>query len=211
MNRHLSRIIVMQSLYERDFRPNLDVLEIARRNRAQFDAETDESYITDAIRGVVDKTDEIDPLIQAAAPEWPIDQIAVIDKIILRLATYELLFSRQIPPKVVINEAVELAKAFGSDNSSKFINGVLGTLYRNSDLTQEADIDELLAEHDALNDATPVTPASAHIADDTVIEHEEEATSDHDDDFKHIQEQFAPAEQANPTQATASIQKDHES
>src|SRR5258708_5189094 len=137
MNRHLSRTIVMQSLYEWDFRHELNIEDIAKRNIAQFDAETDHDYIIHAIHGVVDNMDKIDPFIQQAAPEWPIDQIAVIDKTILRLATYELLLEREIPPKVVINEAVELAKSFGSDNSSKFINGVLGTLYRTSDLPQE--------------------------------------------------------------------------
>jgi len=76
---------------------------------------------------------EIDGIIGPAAPEWPVEQIAKIDKIILRIGVYELMVKREVPPKVAINEAVELAKTFGGENSSKFINGVLGTIYRNSD------------------------------------------------------------------------------
>ncbi len=176
MNRHLSRTIVMQSLYEWDFRHDLNIEDIAKRNISQFDAETDHDYIIHAIHGVVDNMDKIDPLIQQAAPEWPIDQIAVIDKTILRLATYELLLEREIPPKVVINEAVELAKSFGSDNSSKFINGVLGTLYRSSDLPQEEEVHEILAEHAVVPDPTPAIPPTAHIMDEgqVIIEEDEE-------------------------------------
>lgn len=171
MNRHLSRIIVMQTLYELDFRSNENPLTVLERNREQFDAETDDEYIKSAVTGVTDGVLRIDPLIQSAAPEWPIDQIAVIDKIILRLAVYELLIERTIPPKVVINEAVELAKAFGSDNSSKFINGVLGTLYRNSDLPKESELEEMFEKNEIIlksedNTAIP----SAHSGDDGVID-----------------------------------------
>lgn len=192
MNRHLSRIIVMQSLYESDFRDAEDVLEIAERNIKQFDAETDHEYIVSAIKGVAGSLDNIDPLIQGAAPEWPIDQIAVIDKTILRLATYELLVSREIPPKVVINEAVELAKAFGSDNSSKFINGVLGTLYRSSDLPQESEVDALLAEHEqTVEEDGTAGQIKAHVTGDESIEHTVvEPSSEHEDDYGALKEQF---------------------
>ena len=156
----------MQSLYEWDFRPQVLIVEIAKRNIAQFDAETDEEYISRTIKGVVKHLPEIDPLIQEAAPEWPIEQIAVTDKTILRLATYELLIEREVPPKVVINEAVELAKAFGSDNSSKFINGVLGTLYRNSDLPKEAEVDELLTVHERSEEEDEPSQKTAHVMPD---------------------------------------------
>ena len=90
----------------------------------------DREFIEQLVKGVDSKQDEIDAVLQPIAPEWPIDQIARMDRIVLRIGTYELLHSSDAPPKVVINEAVELAKAFGGDNSSKFINGVLGTVLR---------------------------------------------------------------------------------
>lgn len=129
-NRHLSRVIVMQSLYEFDFRPDADILEIAKRNISAYDEECDIEYIESYLSGILDKINEIDKIISKSAPEWPINQIATIDKTILRVAIYELLFAKEIPPKVIINEAVEIAKIYGSENSSKFVNGVLGTLYK---------------------------------------------------------------------------------
>lgn len=197
MNRHLSRIIAMQSLYESDFRPDLAVKDIAERNISQFDAETDHQYILEAIEGVKQHIAQIDPYIQHAAPEWPIDQIAVIDKTILRLATYELLISREIPPKVVINEAVELAKSFGSDNSSKFINGVLGTLYRASDLPQDEEVHQIL-DTDAKSNEVPAATI-AHVMDDEVHEVEEVPVphDEHEDDFKAIEQQYAKDQSAD--------------
>lgn len=193
MNRHLSRIIVMQSLYESDFRVDEDIDVIAKRNISQFDAETDQDYIFQTIIGVKSKMTEIDPLLHNAAPEWPVDQIAVIDKTILRLATYELLFSDEVPPKVVINEAVELAKSFGSDNSSKFINGVLGTLYRNSDLPQEADVDEILSRLEADSVNTSEVPSNAHVMDEIPSTIVSDTTVDNevDDDIEHIKSKFS--------------------
>lgn len=132
-NRHLGRIVAMQTLYEQDFRGG-DLAEILKRNEAQFtDALKDTEFVDQLVRGVLKHQTEIDALIAPAAPEWPVEQIAKIDKIILRLGVYELAIQRDVPPKVAINEAVELAKAFGGENSSKFINGVLGTIYRASD------------------------------------------------------------------------------
>ena len=135
MNRHLSRVIIMQTLYEWDFRPGADIEEIKNRNIKNYSddqLDTDDSYIKSTIIGVIDKINEIDKQIEIAAPEWPLEQIASIDKTVLRIAVYEILYSEEIPPKVAINEAVELGKTFGGQNSSKFINGVLGTVYRNS-------------------------------------------------------------------------------
>ncbi|HEX6416365.1 MAG TPA: transcription antitermination factor NusB [Candidatus Saccharimonadales bacterium] len=136
-NRHLGRIVALQSLYEYEFRTqvedasvNLD--EILGRNLERYEAAIeDKAFVSDLVKGVVSKMSELDEKIQPIAPDWPIDQIARIDRTILRIGLYELLYLADIvPPKVAINEAVELAKAFGSDNSSKFINGVLGTAYR---------------------------------------------------------------------------------
>ncbi|MEK7535319.1 MAG: transcription antitermination factor NusB [Patescibacteria group bacterium] len=139
VNRHLSRTIAMQSLYEWNFHPDGDVLEIAHRVMKPVEKDVDIEYLDRVIKGTAAAVEEIDALIEKAAPEWPLDQISVIDKSILRLAGYELLKDQDIPPKVAINEAVEIAKTFGGENSSKFINGVLGTLYRQSDRYTEED------------------------------------------------------------------------
>lgn len=133
VNRHLSRTIAMQSLYEWDFHPNSSIWEIAERVVKPVEKDVDMDYLKVTVEGTAAFVEEVDQLIVKAAPEWPLDQISVIDKSILRVAGFELLKSTDIPPKVAINEAVELAKTFGGENSSKFINGVLGTLYRNSD------------------------------------------------------------------------------
>ncbi len=123
----------MQSLYEWDFHAGNSLLEIAERVVEPVKKDVDMEYVKRILAGITDKVPDIDQLIIKAAPEWPLDQISVIDKSILRLAGYELLYSDDIPPKVAINEAVEIAKTFGGENSSKFVNGVLGTLYRQSD------------------------------------------------------------------------------
>jgi len=131
-NRHLSRIIVMQTLYEWDFkRDNVDIKDIVNRNIENFIEDCDRDFILSNVNGIVTNVNKIDDIISQSAPEWPVDQIAVIDKTILRMSIYELVFEDNIPPKVVINEAVELAKSYGSESSSKFINGVLGTLFKN--------------------------------------------------------------------------------
>jgi len=136
-NRHLGRIVALQTLYEFEFRTEcgdttVDVAEVLGRNLARYETAIDDTDFVDAlVRGVLKEQTELDAKIQPIAPDWPIDQIARIDRNILRIGVYELLNQSEIvPPKVAINEAVELAKAFGSDNSSKFVNGVLGTAYR---------------------------------------------------------------------------------
>ena len=132
MNRHLSRTIAMQTLYEWDFRGGVDPDFITSRNIDAYEDDADGDYVRRVVHGTIDKVDEIDQGIGKVAPEWPVDQIAGIDKAILRVAAYELLYDDDVPPKVVINEAVELGKTFGSDSTSRFVNGVLGTLYRQS-------------------------------------------------------------------------------
>jgi len=93
----------------------------------------DKRFVEDLVQGVDKNAEAIDEIIRPVAPEWPIEQIARIDRSILRMGVFELLFDQKVPPKVAINEAVELAKAFGGDNSSKFVNGVLGTVLRNKE------------------------------------------------------------------------------
>ena len=135
-NRHLGRIIALQTLYEYDFRAMseetaADLQEILDRNIARYkETVDDKSFIRGLVEGVHAHTAQLDDTIRPIAPEWPVEQIARVDKVILRIALFELTLSEDVPPKVVINEAVELAKSFGGDNSSKFINGVLGTAYR---------------------------------------------------------------------------------
>lgn len=138
-NRHLGRIIALQSLYERDFRLECQddafkMDEVLVRNIQRYqDTIEDRHFIEQLVNGVVEKQDELDGVLQPIAPEWPIAHIARMDRIVLRIGAYELLYNQDVPPKVVINEAVELAKAFGGENSSKFINGVLGTVLRNQE------------------------------------------------------------------------------
>jgi N utilization substance protein B len=136
-NRHLGRIIALQTLYEFEFRRDsadatADIDEILGRNLERYDETIDDKdFVQTLVHGVAAQTEKLDATIQPIAPEWPLEQIARIDRAILRMALYELLeMGTRVPPKVAINEAVELAKAFGSDNSSKFVNGVLGTAYR---------------------------------------------------------------------------------
>ena len=135
-NRHLGRIIALQTLYEEEFRreagdTTFAAQEILERNIGRYREMVDDiKFIEELVAGVMKQASELDALLQPVAPEWPIDQIARMDRIVLRIGLYELNNENDVPPKVVINEAVELAKAFGGDNSSKFINGVLGTLLR---------------------------------------------------------------------------------
>jgi transcription antitermination protein NusB len=132
-NRHLSRTIAMQSLYEWDFNDRQgELLQITENNIKQFASGLeDPAFIFDLIKGVAANISEIDEIITKTAPEWPLDQITIIDRNILRLGIYELKFAVEgVPPKVAINEAVELGKAFGGESSGKFVNGVLGTLYK---------------------------------------------------------------------------------
>jgi N utilization substance protein B len=135
-NRHLGRIIVLQTLYEQEMRQDasdndFDLEKVLDRNIDRYKDQLDDTaFIKQLTLGVAKQADKLDAKLQPVAPEWPIDQIARMDRLVLRIGLYELENEADVPPKVVINEAVELAKAFGGDNSSKFINGVLGTLLR---------------------------------------------------------------------------------
>lgn len=134
-NRHLSRSIAMQTLYEWDFNsgkvPKIE--EILERNISEFaPGLEDDKFARDLIKGVLENQKKIDEIIAKTAPEWPLEQVSLVDRNVLRLGIYELLFGKreEVPPKVAINEAIELAKSFGGETSGKFINGVLGTIYR---------------------------------------------------------------------------------
>jgi len=139
-SRHLSRSIVMQSLYEWDFfNKKKDLKKIVEKNIKEFGPGLeDETFIWQLITGILQKLNVINQIIEKTACEWPLDQINIIDRNVLRIGIYELLFGNkdEVPPKVAINEAIELAKNFAGDSSGKFINGVLGTIFKelNNDL-----------------------------------------------------------------------------
>jgi len=132
--RHLVRSVVLQSLYEWDFFDKKeDFIKILERDLKEFAPGIDEPEFAWRIaKGIIENLSEIDKIIEKAAPQWPLNQIPIIDRNILRIGLYELLFANkeEVPPKVAINEAIELAKSYGGENSSKFINGVLGTIYK---------------------------------------------------------------------------------
>lgn len=133
MNRHLSRMIAMQTLYEWEFREDVDLADIEARNIAEYSDRCECEFIHTLTGGVSKDKDALNEVIDKVAPDWPVDQISLIDKVILQVAIYELKHDHDVPPKVVIDEAVELSKEFGNDNSSKFVNGVLGTVYKQSE------------------------------------------------------------------------------
>ncbi|MDD5318619.1 MAG: transcription antitermination factor NusB [Candidatus Pacebacteria bacterium] len=134
-NRHLSRSIALQSLFEWDFCGLEDsaIEEIFTRNANEFaPGMGDFSFMKSLVDNIIKKRPELDTIIEKAAPEWPLDKIAVADRNILRIGLYELLFAdkKEVPAKVAINEAIELAKTFGGETSGKFVNGVLGAVYK---------------------------------------------------------------------------------
>ncbi|MDR3642581.1 MAG: transcription antitermination factor NusB [Candidatus Doudnabacteria bacterium] len=131
-NRHLSRTIALQSLFEWDFNGQKDELEgIVNNHVKEFAGAEDEAgFIFELANGVVSNLSSIDQIITKYAPEWPMEQIPPVDRNVLRLGIFELTILKQVPPKVAINEAVELAKTFGGESSGKFVNGVLGTIYK---------------------------------------------------------------------------------
>jgi len=138
-NRHLARSIAMQALFEWDFRgqPAATLPTIIERDLQEFGPGLDETeFAKKIIADVRENMPEIDRLISQYAPQWPIEQITIIDRNILRIGIYELKYDTGVPPKVAINEAIELAKNFGGPSSGKFVNGVLGAIYK--DMQTEA-------------------------------------------------------------------------
>jgi transcription antitermination protein NusB len=132
-NRHLARTIAMQSLFTWDFNGKKDNIDdIIKINFSYFAPKFDDNGFVEAlIKGVIKNNNEIDKYIIKYATEWPLDQITIVDRNILRIGVYELVMLDNIPPKVAINEAIEIAKTFGGESSGKFVNGVLGAIYNN--------------------------------------------------------------------------------
>ena len=132
--RQLGRGIAIQSLYEWDFYGKKKKIEnIIARNLEEFaPGFSEKEFIENLTKGVTSKIDELDKIIEASAPDWPIEKLPIIDRNALRIGLYELLYANreEVPPRVAINEAIELAKTYGGQNSGKFINGVMGTVYR---------------------------------------------------------------------------------
>ena len=132
-NRHLARTIALQSLYEWDFngQPEDLLFSMIKDNLNEFAPDFDDGdFSLDLAKGVEQNMDKLNQLITQYAPEWPLDQITTVDRNCLRIGIYEIMFDPEIPPKVAINEAIELGKAFGGVSSGKFINGVLGSIYK---------------------------------------------------------------------------------
>ncbi len=143
-NRHLGRTIIMQSLYQWDFRGK-DVDELQKsleHNLKEFGPEFDDvQFVENTVNGILANIEEINGIITKYAPQWPIEQITIVDRNVLRLGIYELKHSTDIPARVAINEAIELAKSFGGESSGKFVNGVLGAIYR--DMLASGEIKEV--------------------------------------------------------------------
>jgi N utilization substance protein B len=140
-SRHIARSIVLQSLYEIDFRKNKEeeAAKILEKNITEFGEGIDEMvFMQRLLTGVSEHRLKIDKIIEKSAPEWPLEQITIVDRNVLRIGIYELLFGdkKEVPPKVAINEAIELAKNYGGESSGRFVNGVLGTIYREMEKTK---------------------------------------------------------------------------
>lgn len=149
-NRHLARTIVLQSLYQWDFNGKIEnqLAGMIKKNLAEFAPDFDDKGFTaNLCDGVLKNLNQIDQYITKYAPEWPIEQITIVDRNALRIGIYEMLYAKDIPAKVAINEAIELAKTFGGESSGKFVNGVLGSIYK--DKAEELAIKEknLQPEH----------------------------------------------------------------
>ena len=132
-NRHLARTIALQTLYEWDFcqMPKNALVAMLVRNQNEFAPEFDDKgFSKNLVEGVEKHREEIDQDITDHAPEWPLSQITIVDRNVLRIGIYEMKFDEEIPAKVAINEAIELAKTFGGESSGKFVNGVLGAIYK---------------------------------------------------------------------------------
>ncbi|MEK7644303.1 MAG: transcription antitermination factor NusB [Patescibacteria group bacterium] len=153
--RHVARSIIMQSLYQWDFKnqPTAAVPAIVAQNIKEFGAGVEETkeYIEDTVNAVIDNQPKIDALILRYAPNWPIDDMSLVDKNILRLGVYEMEFNTEVPPKVAINEAIELAKSYGGQSSGKFVNGILGAMY--NDLQPKEEIKKTSDDDDSSDDA----------------------------------------------------------
>lgn len=162
-SRHLSRALVLQTLFESDMTGviSYDAARVVlQRNAKEFELGTsDVQFAESLLQGVIAKLDEINEVIKQAAPQWPLDKVAPIDRNVLRIGLYELLFGDRssVPPKVALNEAIEIAKSFGGEQSGKFVNGVLGSVYRDIGEPQKADVSKTASQSAVLAGAVVVS------------------------------------------------------
>lgn len=172
-NRHLSRTIAMQTLFAWDFneRDTKQVDDLIKQNFEQFAPDFDDhGFVANLVKGVIDNVEEINAYIVKYATEWPLDQITIVDRNVLRLGIYELVYDQKIPAKVAINEAIEIAKAFGGDSSGKFVNGVLGAIMKEMPAKQ-VDIDnEKKAKEEAEKATAAPAPATETLASEVVAQ-----------------------------------------
>ena len=161
-SRHLSRSVVLQSLFECDIKNSLSLDSVFSALSRNLDdvagKDADRAFAEKLITGIMGKNEELNAIIVKAAPQWPLDKIAPIDRNVLRIGLYELLFGNRdsVPPKVALNEAIELAKSYGGDSSGKFVNGVLNAIMVCDDLMEE----NILVGHGAGSLATGGTPCT---------------------------------------------------
>lgn len=151
-NRHLARTIALQILYQWDFKgmPENRLSFIVQNILKEFASNLEkQEFVFELIEGAQKNLKAIDSLITKYAPEWPIEKITIVDRNVLRLGIYELKFSKGVPPRVAINEAIELAKTFGGESSGKFINGVLGAIYKN--MVAEGEVKEEKKNNESVN------------------------------------------------------------
>jgi len=153
-NRHLARILALQTLFEWDFRKTGESpTRLLSENQAEFAPQFKDNHFAEhLVQGVIQEQAAIDAEIMKYAPEWPLDQITTVDRNILRIGIYELTHQRDVPPKVAINEAIELAKTFGGDASGRFVNGVLGSLFKH-----------MIAQHPELATVSGSKPESSSV------------------------------------------------
>ena len=189
-NRYLSRTLALQTLYQWDFNGTHDEMvdDILVYNFEEFAPEfDDEHFAQKLVMGVLEHHKDIDPLIIKYAPEWPLEQITVIDRNILRLGIYEMLHDQEIPARVAINEAIELAKAYGGPSSSKFVNGVLGSIYKDcadslaekEERLEKAYQEKKLAREAELADKEHETlQVEAHLPEEAIADSTEDQTED---------------------------------
>ncbi|MFH1187905.1 MAG: transcription antitermination factor NusB [bacterium] len=152
-NRHLSRTLALQTLYEWDFHGKKDeqIPDIINYDKQEFAPEFDDhGFIEELVGGIINNLEKLDNYITKNAPDWPINQITTVDRNVLRIGLYELLFNKKIPGKVAINEAIELAKTFGGESSGKFVNGVLGAIYKKNKDEIEKNKIQTTKEEDAV-------------------------------------------------------------
>ncbi len=150
-NRHLGRTIALQTLFEWDFYAGKQKIHVAlKHNLAEFAPKfKDIDFTTNLVTGVVENIEVLNDLVRKFAPDWPLEQITTVDRNVLRIGIYELKYDKQIPPKVAINESIELAKSFGGESSGRFVNGVLGSIYREMEAAGEITINDMPIEEES--------------------------------------------------------------